>query len=90
MGPDPQHDYTGDNKGTHGSPRETMTRGPAGGTIKHFGSAPGAPHAPQLDGPQAGPGAASHRYLGIDPDMYPSHKTPSGSTPKGMKVYREE
>src|SRR5215831_3046658 len=55
MGPDPQHDYTGDNKGHHGSPKETHTIGPSGGRTQHFGSAPGAPPAPHLGGPQAGP-----------------------------------
>lgn len=64
---------------THGSP---ASRGARKGT----GDEPGAG---ELHTPGEGPGPAARRYAGMPAEAYPSRKTPSGSAPGGMSVYKE-
>lgn len=65
---------------SHGSPASL-------GTSKGPGPVAGAG---ELHSPGAGPGRAAQRIAGRDRSESPTRPTPSGETPKGMKVYAEE
>jgi hypothetical protein len=54
-----------------------------GGTIGP-GPMPGAGELPGR-----GPGKAASRYAPSDPSMTPMAKTPPGTAPRGMDVYKE-
>jgi hypothetical protein len=77
-------------RGEYDEPRGQMTGHRSAGSPASRGASKGPGPMPgnqMPPTPHAGPGRAAMRYVGMDPEMYPSRPTPPGSPPRGMDVY---